>query len=580
MARTIGPVPGVNHPSGFTTNSNEDKHKRELYATLVAIGWSADAAKAVITVGGIDKVDELVELKDKDISELCKAIRASDVPVGIPKRVRLEQLCWIARHHDRIGREISWLDVDVEWIHLFKDQMETERDHKNTEQDFPKATAAALRDPAKLKEEMLSHLDLLRTADGVKLSYVVRERLIPDDGQVFNHADSPYESYDDEMTKRYPIIAGELGFDSTQTEAQMAVLEKDGPFAAKYVRDRAVVYDLLKESFDGLDVWNHATGFKRKKDGRGAFLSIFRFLLGHDHSKSVIEKAEADIKKLSYTGEEKNWNLSKHITKFKGLVSILKNMEEKQLYRGVNDDKLVDWFLLSIKSESFEASRNAILDSNILRNDWEKAAEHMTKFLDSRPDLKRDSGPRDRKVSEATTLRGGRGDSKKSGGEGGKVRQVFSDEDVKNAMVSLRKRFHIAENQKNFFIAPSQYNPLSNLEKQAIYRLRGGKKGKKATDESVATQTSELSSLTAKVDMLTNSVAKISQVVGKRQVRTKNKGTNYNSDDDDMFVDPSDLDEDSSVKSGSSRSSKRKKSGNRDHEALSAHPSPGRQGGI
>ena len=50
---------------------------------------------------------------------------------------------------------------------------------------------------------------------------------------------------------------------------------------------------------------------------------------------------------MSYNGKEKNWNLSKHITKFKGLVSILKNMEEKGLYRGVDDDKLVDWFLYS-----------------------------------------------------------------------------------------------------------------------------------------------------------------------------------------------------------------------------------------
>jgi len=41
--------------------------KRELCAVLVAIGWSKEAAKAVITVGGIDRVDEFVELKDTEI---------------------------------------------------------------------------------------------------------------------------------------------------------------------------------------------------------------------------------------------------------------------------------------------------------------------------------------------------------------------------------------------------------------------------------------------------------------------------------------------------------------------------------
>jgi len=121
------------------------------------------------------------------------------------------------------------------------------------------------------------------------------------------------------------------------------------------------------------------------------------------------------------------------------------------------------------------------------------------------------------------------------------VRKVFSEEDVQKAMREIRKKHHIPENQKNFFIDPSLYNPMSNLEKQAVYRLRGGKGKKKSTDDSVTTQTSDLSSLTAKVDKLTNSVAKISQIVGKRQ--TRDKGTNYNSDDDDMFADTSDNDD-------------------------------------
>ena len=60
----------MNHPSGFTTNTNEDKYKRDLFAVLVAIGWSEAAAKAVITVGEIDRVDEFVELKDMDVAEL------------------------------------------------------------------------------------------------------------------------------------------------------------------------------------------------------------------------------------------------------------------------------------------------------------------------------------------------------------------------------------------------------------------------------------------------------------------------------------------------------------------------------
>ena len=109
-----------------------------------------------------------------------------------------------------------------------------------------------------------------------------------------------------------------------------------------------------------------------------------------------------------------------------------------------------------------------------------------------------------------------------------------------------------------------------------MYHLRGRKGKKKSTDDSVTTQTSDLSSLTAKVDKLTSSVAKISQIVGKQQ--TREKGTNYNSDDDDMFA--SEDDTQSVRSSASSKSSKRRKPGNRDHEALSDDPSPARQGKI
>ena len=114
---------------------------------------------------------------------------------------------------------------------------------------------------------------------------------------------------------------------------------------------------------------------------------------------------------------------------------------------------------------------------------------------------------------------------------------------------------------------------MSNLEKQAVYRLRGGKGKKKSTADSVTTQTSDLSSLTAKVDKLTSSVAKISQIVGKRHAR--NTDPDYNSDDETLFPDNSEADDQSLQSASSSKSSKRRKSAHQ-----SAHPSPARQGNI
>ena len=99
----------------------------------------------------------------------------------------------------------------------------------------------------------------------------------------------------------------------------------------------------------------------------------------------------------------------------------------------------------------------------------------------------------------------------------------------------------------------------------------------------MTTQTSDLSSLTAKVDKLTSSVAKISQIVGKRQSHDQDDD-GYDSCETIGFNHPTTSDEEDgnqSLKSASSsKSSKRRKSVNRNHDALSAHPSPVRQGNI
>ena len=89
------------------------------------------------------------------------------------------------------------------------------------------------------------------------------------------------------------------------------------------------------------------------------------------------------------------------------------------------------------------------------------------------------------------------------------------------------------------------------------------------------TQTSDLSSITAKIDKLTGCVSKISQLVGKRHQRDTNP--DFNSDDETLFPD-SDADDQSLKSASSSKSSKRRRSVNRNHDALSAHPSPARQG--
>lgn len=113
MARTIAPVAGAGHASGYTSNSNKDKLLREMYKVLIALEWTPVAAKAAIENGGLTDIDCFINLKEKDISEFVITIRKVPVPVGAMQKLYFSWMCWVARHHAHIGREISWGDVSI-----------------------------------------------------------------------------------------------------------------------------------------------------------------------------------------------------------------------------------------------------------------------------------------------------------------------------------------------------------------------------------------------------------------------------------------------------------------------------------
>lgn len=172
----------------------------------------------------------------------------------------------------------------------FRDQWELEDEHENPEIEIPKATAAVLKDPALFLENIIEGLDRVRTPEGVKMSYLLREKCIPDDGETFGHVDSPYESHDDELTQRYPMLSGTTGYDHTKTDEEREVLMKDGPFTPKFLRDNKVLFAHIRASFVTTELWNHASGFKRSKDGYGAVTAIFAFFLGDDHSRPSLTR--------------------------------------------------------------------------------------------------------------------------------------------------------------------------------------------------------------------------------------------------------------------------------------------------
>ena len=591
MPRTPENVAGANHASGYTGNTNEHKYYRELYEVLTdGLLFSSAAAKKVITVGGIIQVDQFVDLGDKECEEICTAIRKDGTTCGPLSKKNLQLLCDVARFHDHIGREIVWLSVTKSWVYGFEDLFKLQVKYSMPDVTFPKVDKKDLTDPRKLKEDILARFSQYRNADGVSMDYPLREHLIPVESPTFGAADSIYDSLDQELKLRYPMLEGDDAFDHTKTPEEVEVLEKDGPFTPIYRRNRTWIYHKAKYMFGDTALWNHAAGHKAGEDGRGGLLAIFSFMFGHEYSKSLVTKTIDLMEAMYYNGQTANYDFDMHVTNFAGHASTLATLEDEGQYRGMDDDKLVDIFLGTIKADFFDASKNAIFNDPKMRYDWKAAAKHMKTFLESTPAFRNTSRARGgggrgggRRISEAKTLRGGggggRGDFKR---RGGKV--DFPEEDLKKAMSKIRRENNLAKDDKNFFIPTQIYNGYGPLEVQAIWLMRGGKSrkrgrgGDKAGDDDASqlTSVSAVSVLTSKVDSIADSVAKLSQLALKEARKSREADS---SDDEASLFPLPDTDDDQSVSSERSHTSKRrKKSTNRNHPALTRHPSAARQG--
>eukprot|EP00584_Thalassiosira_punctigera_P014486 CAMPEP_0172572778 /NCGR_PEP_ID=MMETSP1067-20121228/135852_1 /TAXON_ID=265564 ORGANISM="Thalassiosira punctigera, Strain Tpunct2005C2" /NCGR_SAMPLE_ID=MMETSP1067 /ASSEMBLY_ACC=CAM_ASM_000444 /LENGTH=601 /DNA_ID=CAMNT_0013365365 /DNA_START=843 /DNA_END=2648 /DNA_ORIENTATION=+ len=596
MPRDPEPVAGTGHDSGYTGISNEHKYKRELYEVLVnGCNFSSDAAKKVITEGGIEQVDVLVDHEEKECEEVCTAIRKSGTPCAVLSKKNLALLCKVDRFHRDIGCAISWLDVTKDWIYSFEDLFKLQVNYSTPDVTFRKFDKKDLTDPRKVKEEMWACLAQYRNDDGVCMLYTVREFLIPKESETFGHADTIYESLDEELMLRYPILEEEDAFDHTKTPAQVKVLEKNGPFTPIYRRNRTWLYNKVKCWFGDTDLWNHAAGHKASEDGRGALFAIIEFIFGHEYSKSLSTKTIDLMTKMYYSGQSANYDFNMHVTKFAGHVAVLKTLEEEGTYRGMDGDKINDYFMATIKAPFFEASKNTVYDSNAMRNDWTLAAKHMKTYLESDPSYRNSSHTRGgggrgaggggrRAIAEAKSLRGGGGGRR--GGDRKKGKFNFTDAELDKAMAKIRQENNLAKDDKNFFIPDPIYIAYTPVEKAAIWRARGGKSRKRGRDAkqddeaSQLTTSSVVSALTTKIDTMADSVARLAQMAiaqGKPRRESISEYEEESNDDESLGLNASDYSdrEEELVK-------KRRKKGksNRNHlSLLNDYPAMGRQTG-
>ena len=93
------------------------------------------------------------------------------------------------------------------------------------------------------------------------------------------------------MIERAPIL-DRKEYDRTATDKN---LEKTGPFDPHYRSAHSLVWTIVKGCIGKNNKLNHQVKqYNRATDGRSAYFAIESFMLGNDHSSSLISAAEKD----------------------------------------------------------------------------------------------------------------------------------------------------------------------------------------------------------------------------------------------------------------------------------------------
>ena len=144
-------------------------------------------------------------------------------------------------------------------------------------------------------------LRMICDANGGPLAAVIRKHMVPrpdSDDIAFGLQYSEYASHDDEMIERAPILDRDT-FDRGTTDKE---LEKSGPFDPRYLSARNQVWTIIKGCIGSNNKVNlQLKRFNKTTDGRGAYFALEAFLLGNDHTSSIVNTAEKGLRGTTFT---------------------------------------------------------------------------------------------------------------------------------------------------------------------------------------------------------------------------------------------------------------------------------------
>ena len=351
-----------------------------MRAMFERIGFSSAAATLLTDEQGIDSLDEILNMKDANIENLCKVLRrpggqnnSGNPDPGVKVSVRAEENLKLAafycRHQERVSRPTTIAFITLSNVRALTKQRNIE---KQTVKDTMEPPTVNAKDWPRTMESIEEYLQQFRGTTGVPLSYVIRREIKPAPDS--DDPSSNYPTIEHEMVARAPIIApGATG--------DVPTLEANGPFTQSFITDRSEVWAKLAVIFGSAECWTYAKIARRSRDGRLCFRSVYNHYLGPNNIDHMASRAERRLRDSTYHAERRNWNFEKYVTTHKEQHHVLLSLETHG-YKGVDERSKVRYLNDGIKTSRLDTVKATILSSSEYRSNFDKCVNLYKDFIE------------------------------------------------------------------------------------------------------------------------------------------------------------------------------------------------------
>jgi len=331
----------------------------ELNAALRRIGFSDAAAVDIIDSQGIDSLEELKVLEDKDVESLCKVVRkigsTSGLNISLRAETNMKLTCYCLKYQERTSRIPDPDLITLDGIRALRAFKQWELDHKDVT-----APTIHLKDWSKTVQGLVEYLKGCLGVTKIPLAYVVREDL-----HVVSDPPGGYATRQLELIARAPII---LSFGPPQT------------FTQTFLDDRAKVWELLSALTRDLECWSYVSPAQKSRDGRAAFFNLKMHYLGVNHVDNMAAMAEKKLQTNVYPGETRKWNFEKYVRVQVDQHVILNNLREHG-YAGIDRRTMVRHLLAGIKTTALDHVKTRILSNAFLRENFSACVNLFQDFI-------------------------------------------------------------------------------------------------------------------------------------------------------------------------------------------------------